>query len=268
MAKIEKALPSLKAALSNDGTSWSQAMLTTDSGPKTAHLNGRCGTIQGFAKGSGMIHPNMATMLGVLITDAQVPPDQLQALLQQAVARSFNRITVDGDTSTNDCVVLMCEGSSTKSFDPQLFAEDLESVCRELALKIVGDGEGARKTIAIRVHGAENEADAETAAKTIAGSLLVKTAMHGADANWGRILAALGRSPISIDPNNVVLQLGPFRLFEAGRPMVFDESEAKTYLQGTQIAMAIQIGAGPGDATVWTCDLSAEYVAINADYRT
>jgi glutamate N-acetyltransferase/amino-acid N-acetyltransferase len=228
--------------------------------------------VGGMAKGSGMIEPRMATMLGYLTTDAAVDPVMLARAVTESSRYTFNAITVDGEPSTNDCVLALANGASgveiTENIYPALF-EGFRAVARELALGVVRGGEGATKLIAITVTGAKTESDAWMAARAIANSPLVKTAIHGGDPNWGRLVAAAGRSGAAFVLDGARVQIGTLVLFESGRP--FDElaPKAADYLTGKDLEIEVNLGTGGShSATVWTCDLSAEYVKINAEYRT
>ncbi|MDH5162630.1 bifunctional ornithine acetyltransferase/N-acetylglutamate synthase [Heyndrickxia sp. FSL K6-6286] len=263
----------------NDPSEFEKAILTTDTFSKHVciqlHIDGKTVTIGGTAKGSGMIHPNMATMLGFITTDAVVKEADLQIALKQVVDKTFNMITVDGDTSTNDMVLLLANQQashqelSIKHPQWQLFMEGLEMVCRSLAKQIAKDGEGATKLIEVQVQGASSCEDAKKVAKSIIGSNLVKTAIFGEDPNWGRIIAAIGYSGAQLNPEHLKVSLGPFTVIEQGLPFPFSEAEAKLYLQQNEV---IQIFAdlygGEGKATAWGCDLTYDYVKINASYRT
>jgi glutamate N-acetyltransferase/amino-acid N-acetyltransferase len=253
--------------------------MTTDLVPKVAAtevtVNGHTVRLAGMAKGSGMIEPNLATMLAVLVTDATVGKDALDSALRQAVARSFNRLTVDGDTSTNDTVLLLASGQSDapviESGTPgyEAFVAALTQLSTDLAQAIARDGEGATKLVEITVVGAASEAEADRAAKTVATSPLVKTAIFGADPNWGRLLMAVGRSGVQVDTDRTALKLGEFRLVEQGEPLPFDVVAANEWLAAsTDVPIWIDLGVGQGEATVWTCDLSYRYVEINAEYHT
>jgi glutamate N-acetyltransferase / amino-acid N-acetyltransferase len=228
--------------------------------------------VGGMAKGSGMIEPRMATMLGYLTTDAAVDQVLLHRALTEACRSTFNAITVDGEPSTNDCVFALANGMSGVVIDDGLYPALLEGfrqASHELALGIVRGGEGATKLVAVTAAGAASDADAWMAARAIANSPLVKTAVHGGDPNWGRLIAAAGRSGASFVLDRARVRIGPLVLFEDGRP--FDEraSQAAAYLKGTTLELEVDLGAGgPHTATVWTCDLTAEYVKINAEYRT
>jgi glutamate N-acetyltransferase/amino-acid N-acetyltransferase len=276
MDKIRSALPLAFAALGNDqGPAAARAIMTTDPFPKEAAarvvIEGREAIIGGMAKGSGMIEPMMATMLGFVTTDASVPPPLLQRALRAAVNTTFNAITVDGECSTNDTVMLLANGSSgaivnEASYDA--FLNGLTAVCRELALAIVRGGEGATKLVTVNVTGAASEAEARTAAKAIANSPLVKTAIHGGDPNWGRLIAVAGRAGVAFELSRAVVTIGSIVLFDHGRPRDEYAPEAAAYLQGKELTVSVDLGSGSAASTVWTCDLSAEYVRINADYRT
>ena len=250
--------------------------MTTDPFPKehSVQVTTEFGAFRvgGMAKGSGMIEPRMATMLGYLTTDAGVDPLMLARAVREASRYTFNAITVDGEPSTNDCVLALANAASgvqiTEQLYPALF-EGFRAVAQELALGIVRGGEGATKLVAITVTGASTDSDAWMAARAIANSPLVKTAVHGGDPNWGRLVAAAGRSGAAFVLDGARVQIGSLVLFENGRP--FDElaPKAADYLQGKDLAIVVDLGTGGGHtATVWTCDLSAEYVKINAEYRT
>ena len=282
VAKLEKGIRQSVARLSKqNGSAAAEAIMTTDTRPKQVALSlelpGGTVTIGGMAKGAGMIHPNMATLLAVLTSDAQVAAPVLQRLLQGAVDRSFNRISVDGDTSTNDSVLMLTNGASSVELESEValarFTEALDRVCLTLAHEIVRDGEGASKLLTLSVVGAPDEEAAVRVAKTIATSLLVKTALAGGDPNWGRVLAAAGRAGLELDPSRLALwigseRLGELQLVEAGEAADWEEADAKTILAGAEITMRLDLGLGEASATVWTCDLTHEYVSINADYRT
>ena len=277
MEKIRAGVPQAVSALASDGgAAAARAIMTTDPFPKdhAVEVTTEFGTFKvgGMAKGSGMIEPRMATMLGYLTTDAAVDPVMLQRALTEAARFTFNAITVDGEPSTNDCVFALANGASgveiNENLYPALF-DAFRAVAHELALAIVRGGEGATKLIAITVTGAATDADAWMAARAIANSPLVKTAVHGGDPNWGRLVAAAGRSGAAFVLDAARVQIGPLVLFEHGRP--FDElaPQAAEYLTGKDLAIEVNLGAGgTHTATVWTCDLSAEYVKINAEYRT
>ncbi|MDL1952060.1 bifunctional ornithine acetyltransferase/N-acetylglutamate synthase, partial [Acidobacteria bacterium ACD] len=255
----------------------SRAILTTDVGPKVAQATyawrGRRGRIVGVAKGAGMIHPDMATMLAFVLTDAPATPAFLKAALVAACAVSFNAISVDGDTSTNDTVLLLASGSlgggeMTSLDEAKGFVESLTKVCRELAWKIVRDGEGASRVMEIAVTGARSARDARLAAHAVATSPLVKTALAGGDPNWGRILAAVGRSGARFSPRKVSLRVGRLALVVAGEPAAYAEKDAARIFRQERVPLAIDLGAGNGTATLLASDLGHDYVSCNADYRS
>ncbi len=277
--KIVAALPSV--ALSEDR--WEPAargIMTTDTFPKgasaTAVIGGVTVTINGIAKGSGMIEPNMATMLAYVATDAAIGRDALDAVLRDVNERSFNAITVDSDTSTSDTLLLFATGGAgnapvTDADDPALadFRIKLEAVMGDLARQVVRDGEGAQKFITVTVDGAEDDAAAKRVAKMIANSPLVKTAIAGEDANWGRIVMAVGKSYEQVDPRRLKVTFGGQVLTENGRVRPgYDEDELTRHLKGREIDIEVDLAVGRGTATVWTCDLTHGYIAINADYRS
>jgi glutamate N-acetyltransferase/amino-acid N-acetyltransferase len=240
-------------------------------------LPGGTVTIGGMAKGSGMIHPNMATMLGVVTTDALIAPELLQEMLGTAVNASFNRISVDGDTSTNDTVLLLANGVSGILIQDEVsrnqFQVALTHLCTQLAHMIVRDGEGATKFVEIQVTGAATEAEAHAIANTIATSPLVKTAFAGSDANWGRILAAAGRAGVAFDQNKAALWIGTavpdeLQLVANGTPTAYQEAAAAAIFAQPEFKIRLDIGAGSQSTIVWTTDLTHEYVSINADYRS
>jgi glutamate N-acetyltransferase/amino-acid N-acetyltransferase len=276
MDKVRGGLPAAFNALGADhGPEAARAIMTTDLWPKESaarfSIGGRDALIGGMAKGAGMIEPMMATMLGFLTTDAAVPTALLDRALREAVDRTFNAITVDGDSSTNDCVLLLASGASGVVVDEAgygAFVEGLTAVCRELALAIVRGGEGATKLVAVNVTGAATSAEARKAAKVIANSLLVKTAIHGGDPNWGRLICAAGRAGVAFDASRAAVTMGPLVLFKDGQPHDELAPAAAEYLKGADLSIGVDLGSGAASSTVWTCDLSAEYVRINADYRT
>jgi len=279
MDKLKNGIPEAFAALSGaHGVQAAQAIMTTDPFPKescvTLAAGGKTITIGGMAKGSGMIGPDMApsaTMLAFVTTDAAVPQALLQRALVEVVDETFNAISVDGDTSTNDAVVVLANGASGATIgdaDYPQFVKALHDVCLELALGIVRGGEGATKLVKVTVSGAVSVGEARTTAKAIATSLLVKTAIHGGDPNWGRLLAVAGRAGVAFDQNRAKVTIGPTVLFADGRPYDDRAPEAAAYLKGKDVAVGVDLGAGDKSAAVWTCDLSAEYVKINAEYRT
>ncbi|MEA5475976.1 bifunctional glutamate N-acetyltransferase/amino-acid acetyltransferase ArgJ, partial [Synechococcus sp. CCY9201] len=287
MDTLVAGLDPLVAALSPEGgAAAATAILTTDLIDKQlaleADLGGRRVRLGGMAKGSGMIHPDMATMLGTLTCDAGVPAELWQAMVRRAVDRSFNAITVDGDTSTNDTYLAFAAGEplSPEHFDA--LEAGLTAVSQHLARAIARDGEGATCLIEVRVEGAADEAGARAMARTICGSSLVKCAVHGRDPNWGRIVAAAGRAGVAFDPEAVALWLGEHQLMAAGQPLAFDRPAASQYLKdraagsylggpgpgGDTVLIRLVVGEGPGQGCAWGCDLSDQYVRINADYTT
>jgi glutamate N-acetyltransferase/amino-acid N-acetyltransferase len=273
---IEQAAPALSA---EGGIDAAQAIMTTDTFPKEGsvqlELSGVTVSLGGMAKGSGMIAPNMATMLAFVTTDVSISPEALRSALRQAVDRSFHRISVDGDTSTNDMVAVLANGlagnrtitTSEDSSYPDFYA-GLEFLLVKLAKMIVVDGEGATKFVEVKVVGAATEAIAVRAARSIANSNLVKTALHGEDANWGRVLAALGYSGISFDDAQVEISFGELPILRKNYFIEFSEAEAKRVLSQKEVTITVNLHQGTSAASFWTCDLSKEYVAINANYRT
>jgi glutamate N-acetyltransferase/amino-acid N-acetyltransferase len=283
MDKIAAGIDALFAPdAARGGAAAARAILTTDTRPKTASVDlstdGRPIALRGFAKGAGMIHPHMATMLAVLTTDLAVTPGELDGLLRAAVTCSFNRISVDGDRSTNDTVLLLASGASglrLEGLDPLTrlaFGGALLHLCTNLARQIARDGEGATRLIEVEVGGARDETEAHQVADAIGRSLLVKTAVHGGDPNWGRILAAAGYSGAFIDAGRMSLAFGPesdaVPVVAAGLPLDFDARAASERLRRDPVRITLDLGLGSARVTVWTCDLSAEYVAINAHYTT
>jgi glutamate N-acetyltransferase/amino-acid N-acetyltransferase len=277
MQKVEPGIRAAVAGLARGrGAEAARAIMTTDPFPKehavTVDTSLGSFVIGGTAKGSGMIEPNMATMLGFLTTDARVPPALLQRALAESARETFNAITVDGECSTNDCLIALASGASGISIDDAsyvAFLEGLREVSRHLALGIVRGGEGATKLIAVSVREAADDDAARVVARTIANSPLVKTAVHGADPNWGRIVAAAGRSGATFDASQMTVRVGHVLLFERGLPHDEAAPEAAKHLQGTDVEIDVSLGTGGnGQATIWTCDLTAEYVRINGEYRT
>ena len=258
-----------------------RAFMTTDTVPKFCaaqlEIGGKTVTVGGQAKGVGMIGPNMApltlhaTMLAFLTTDAQIERALLQKLLERAVSRSFNSVTVDGDMSTNDTAILLASGESNCQITDQnaaLFSVLLEAVCIELSKKIARDGEGATKLIEIQVNGARREADAKKIALTIANSPLVKTAIFGKDPNWGRIAMAAGRAGVDFDAQKLSFSLGEIEMFRAGEPVDSDLKSAEAVLEKENVLISLDLGDGSARWTAWTCDFSYDYVKINAEYHT
>lgn len=261
-----------------DVADFQQAILTTDTFTKQIavemEIGGKMVTIGGAAKGSGMIHPNMATMLGFITTDAHVHQPDLLDALKSVTNQTFNMITVDGDTSTNDMVLVLANGLSETALlhkdHPEwgTFVKGLEIVSKELAKKIARDGEGATKLIEVLTKGAATKPIAKAIGKTIISSNLVKTAMFGADANWGRIVCAIGYSEQPIDPMKLSIHLGHIPVFAKGLPLPFDEEEAAKYLKQENIQIIVDLQDGNESATAWGCDLTYDYVKINGSYRT
>lgn len=279
--RFQQAMPALVSALSPEGfDDVSRAMMTTDTRPKTCCrtllIGGSEVHLFGMAKGAGMIMPNMATMLAFVCTDAQIVYPELQRMVREGVEQSFNRISVDGDTSTNDTVLVMANGAAGNPWlDEQnasgcaLFRQALHEIFSELALQIVADGEGASKLVTIRVEGARSPEEAENGARTIANSPLVKTAFFGQDANWGRIIAALGRSGCRFAPDRVDMYFGDVRLVENGAGQGPEaEAAATEVLRRERFLVRIDLKEGHDSAEIYTCDLSLDYVKINADYRS
>lgn len=269
------------AANSEAGAAAATAILTTDLVAKSHALELQIGTqllrLGGIAKGSGMIHPNMATMLAFISCDVAVPAQQWQAMLGRAADNSFNSITVDGDTSTNDSLIAFAAGPQLEEQYWPLLEAGLNQMCEYLARAITRDGEGASCIIEVLVEGTETNNQARQIARTICGSSLFKTAIHGRDPNWGRIVAAAGRAGVCFDPEAVALWLGPHQLMANGEPLNFDRPAASLYLQtkgsgkyleSDQVDIHLVVGSGSGVGRAWGCDLSAEYVRINADYTT
>lgn len=280
MEKVRSGIAELPARLKGGpegGDDFSQAILTTDLVKKEVcvrlTVGGETVHIAGAAKGSGMIHPNMATMLGFITTDAKVGNEALQKLLGSVTDQSFNMITVDGDTSTNDMVVVMASGLAGDELtsahpDWSSFEAGFRYVGEMLAKAIARDGEGATKLIEVTVAGAETLEAARAIAKTVIGSSLVKSACYGADANWGRIIAAVGRAGYPVNTETVDIRLGDISVLEQSRPVRFDEEKAAEYLKGDLVRIDVQLHMGSAAATGWGCDLTYDYVRINAAYRT
>jgi glutamate N-acetyltransferase/amino-acid N-acetyltransferase len=279
--KMMAAIAPLVDDLSEAGAArFSRAIMTTDRGPKVARAEVKVGWtkchILGVAKGAGMIHPNMATTLGFVTTDVSINRTTLRRMLVRAAEQTFNRVTVDGDTSTNDSIYALASGAATerpvveKSAAGGKFADALTEVLETLAKKIVADGEGAEHLVRIEVQGAKSDGDAVQIARTIASSQLVKTALHGCDPNWGRILAAAGRSGAGFNPDHVSVKIGQVSIFEDGVPVMTAKTEAKaaSAMKRREYTINVVVGRGRGLGHYWTCDLGHEYVRINADYRT
>ncbi|MGZ4787520.1 MAG: bifunctional glutamate N-acetyltransferase/amino-acid acetyltransferase ArgJ [Terriglobales bacterium] len=279
---IEKLVGAIPALLSRRGETdahaaeFARAIMTTDTRPKVAAaevaVKGSRATLLGIAKGAGMIHPNMATMLCYIVTDVKTSPKQLNTALKAAVDRTFNRISIDGDTSTNDTVCLLASGKAgvelgNKKAD-RAFNAALEEICSSLAHQIVADGEGVKHVVRLKIVGAKSEEEADVIARTIAHSPLVKTAWAGADPNWGRILAAAGRSGVAIDPNKIDVFFGTIPVCRRGMAVDFDERAAHDYLSLPSVEITVRLNRGKHDLDFLTCDLTCDYVRINADYRT
>jgi glutamate N-acetyltransferase/amino-acid N-acetyltransferase len=267
-------IPRVAAALSpQGGTDAANAILTTDTVPKQAAVklceftDATC-HIGGMAKGSGMIAPEMATILSVIATDAPVSGAVMKAVLREAVDRTFNRISVDGCMSTNDAVILLATGKAPQPPSLAAFTEGLNAVCADLAEQLVHDGEGATKVLHIAVTGARTEADAVGIGKAIAGSALVKTALAGGDPNWGRILAAMGASPVEFDPDQVTVAFGGVTVCRFGVAVSFDRGQTAVALKGSDVHLTVDLGIGEAEATFLTCDFTCDYVKINAEYAT
>lgn len=279
MEKIREGMKKLEPGdLPENAEAFQTAILTTDTVMKKAcyqtTIDGKTVTIGGAAKGSGMIHPNMATMLAFVTTDANISSPVLQEALRSITDVSFNQITVDGDTSTNDMVIVMASGlAGNKELTPdhpdwENFYEALKKTCEDLAKQIAKDGEGATKLIEVRVNGAKTDDDAKKIAKKIVGSNLVKTAVYGADANWGRIIGAIGHADAAVNPDNVDISFGSIVMLKGSEPQPFSEEEASAYLQNDEIIIEVDLHLGNGTGVAWGCDLTYDYVKINASYRT
>ncbi|MTV49411.1 bifunctional glutamate N-acetyltransferase/amino-acid acetyltransferase ArgJ [Heliobacillus mobilis] len=279
MEKILAGIDSLGCALSPDGGEVaSRAIMTTDLVPKTGKvevvIGGKTVTIGGMAKGSGMIHPNMATMLAFYTTDAAIAPELLQKALTRSVQVSYNMISVDGDTSTNDMALILANGCAgapsidSEGADYEAFTAALTALSIELAKAIARDGEGATKLIEVRVEGAATEADAKKAAMAVVKSSLFKSAVFGNDANWGRVMCAIGYSGANFDPNKVDVYLGSVQTAKQGMALNFSEAEATEALKQKEVVVTVQLHDGDFSAAAWGCDLTYDYVKINADYRS
>ena len=279
--KIFRALPSLsrnRRASARSFAELSLAICTTDTRPKTASasfkMSGKRIHVLGCAKGAGMIHPNMATTLAFVVTDASISPSLLQKTLGDVTSRTFNSISVDGDTSTNDTLLVLANGAAgaaniaKQSKAHRLFTAALEEICGSLARQIVADGEGAQRVIEIEVRGARSESAARKIAETIATSPLVKTAFAGGDPNWGRIFAAAGRAGVKFDPSLVEITMAGIKVLRRGQPLDFNERAASNRLLADRVPILVDLHAGKSRGHYWTCDFTAEYVRINASYRT
>lgn len=283
METVLSGIKGLASALSDSYQSSldaADAILTTDTARKTVtasfEIDGKCVTVTGFAKGSGMIHPNMATTLSFILTDAAVSHNILQTLLGSTVEDTFNMISIDGDTSTNDTCIVLANGASGVNIDSDdkegLFRSALSSVLGELARKLTKDGEGAGRFIEVSVEGAKDKKNAKILARSVVSSNLVKAAFFGSDANWGRILCAMGYSGADFNPEDVDLYFrsakGTIATLKKGTPVVFDEAKAKEILLEKEVEVLVKLGEGEGEAKAWGCDLTYEYVRINGDYRS
>ncbi len=268
--KFRATMAGLRAELQPDNLGASaQAIMTTDTRPKLISTRVGNAVLAGMAKGSGMIEPNMATMLSFLLTDAAIPPDTLQPMLRQAVEQSFNMVSVDTDTSTSDTVILMANGLAG-GVDLTAFQTALNGVCIDLAKEIARDGEGATKLIEVTVTSARDRAQAKRIAKAIVNSPLVKTAVYGADPNWGRLAMAIGKCHEEHDvrPAQVSMSFGETCIYAKGEPLDVDLQPIEAYLRGNEVHVSIDLGINDGQATVWGCDLTEDYVRINAEYTT
>ena len=277
MALIRAAVPKIELAESG-GNAFARAIMTTDTHPKELAVayehGGRTVTIGGVVKGSGMIHPNMATMLAFLGTDAPVETAFLQKAVKESADCSFNMITIDGDTSTNDTVLLLANGAAggavidEGSEEAALFQAALTQLCVSLAKEVVRDGEGASKLFEVTIQGALNDEEARIAARTVAGSSLVKTAVYGSDPNWGRIIAALGRSGATVEEDKLALYVSDVCIMEDGLPVPFFKDSVVLLMKSPEVSFRIHLNLGQGAATAWGCDLSEGYVTINSAYTT
>jgi glutamate N-acetyltransferase/amino-acid N-acetyltransferase len=275
---VTNQLPALVESLSiENAPEVARAIMTTDTFPKScvvrSEVSGKPVYLAGVAKGAGMIHPRLATLLSFLTTDALIGPRTLQNLLRAAVQVSFNRITVDGDTSTNDTVVALASGASAIGVRPgntswAWFLEGLTELCQTLAKMIARDGEGAKKLVVVEVQGARKPSDAERIARAIANSPLVKTAIAGSDPNWGRIICAAGYSGALFDPDKVDIRVNDLLLCREGVDAGFDEASARKELDRKEMTLRLDLHQGKSSAHVWTCDLTHDYITINASYRT
>src|SRR6201987_1443993 len=280
LEKILRALPRItrnRRPAAGSFAELSLAICTTDTRPKTATASFKMAAkrihVVGCAKGAGMIHPNMATTLAFIVTDAAIAPGLLQKTLRDVVSRTFNAISIDGDTSTNDTLLVLANGAAgapaikTGTTAHRAFRKALEEVCHSLALQIVADGEGAQRVIEIEIRGAKTEAGARRISQTIATSLLVKTAFAGGDPNWGRVFAAAGRAGVKFDPDRVDMHMAGFPVLRRGQPLAFNERAASNRLLEKDVHVLLDLHAGRASARYWTCDFTAEYVRINASYR-
>ncbi|MEH6906160.1 bifunctional ornithine acetyltransferase/N-acetylglutamate synthase [Neobacillus drentensis] len=281
LLQMDKVINGIKQILNKEyenENNFMDAILTTDTCIKhTAvqmKIDGVTVSIGGASKGSGMVHPNMATMLGFVTTDANIEQEDLLEVLREVTNQTFNMITVDGDTSTNDMVLVMANGLAennqlTKEHPEwNTFKQGLKIVCESLAKKIARDGEGATKLVEVQVNGGYSQNAASAVGKAIISSNLVKTAIYGTDPNWGRIVTAIGYSGVPVEPNAIKVSIGPFTVFENGLPSNFVEEEVKGYLESENVKLSVELNQGEYSATAWGCDLTYDYVKINASYRT
>ncbi|MFT4412527.1 bifunctional ornithine acetyltransferase/N-acetylglutamate synthase [Fredinandcohnia humi] len=279
MDKIKNGIKMLQPTATKEAAEdFQTAILTTDLVMKKAcyqtTINGKTISIAGAAKGSGMIHPNMATMLAFVTTDANIDSASLQIAMKEVTDVTFNQITVDGETSTNDMVLVMASGmAENEPLTPQhaewkVFVHALHTTFEDLAKQIARDGEGATKLVEVNVTGAVSEVDARIIAKKIVGSNLVKTAIYGSDANWGRIIGAIGHSTATVNPDNVDISIGSIQMLKASQPIAFSEELAKAYLDNSEVVINVDLHIGDGFGTAWGCDLTYDYVKINASYRS
>ena len=283
MDKIEAGVRLSSASLGDDWHAAAEAIMTTDTRPKLASVTVETsqGAVKmaGIVKGAGMIAPNMATMLSVIVSDAKLSLPQAQESLSSATEQSFNRIVIDGDTSTNDMVFLLCNGAGVEvssETDIAAFQAGLNALTRYLAQEVVRDGEGVTKFVTLEIVNAETEAAAHRIGQTIGASMLTKTALYGSDANWGRIVAAAGRADVPFDPDRSSLWVAAgeeatargLLIFEDGTPTDYLEADAAAIMADASITFTLDCGMGAGNATIWTCDLSHDYVTINGDYRS
>jgi glutamate N-acetyltransferase/amino-acid N-acetyltransferase len=274
MEKMEAGIRAIELSKAG-GPDFARAIMTTDTRPKSGAVRFGPYTIAGCTKGSGMIHPNMATMLAFLVTDAPVAGPLLQAELSRSVSRSFNLVSVDGDTSPSDTVLLFSRDADEgvvpidagSKLAPE-FRDALEALCVHLAKEIARDGEGATRLVEASVSGAASDAEAAELVRLFTTSYLLKSAIHGADPNWGRIAAVIGRSTVQVNEPAVTITLCGHRVFQAMRPTEFDPDVVSAAMRADTVTIAVDLGAGTGSATGWGCDLSADYVHINADYHT
>jgi glutamate N-acetyltransferase/amino-acid N-acetyltransferase len=281
LARIARGIADAAGQLTPDGLPRAaEAIMTTDTVPKLAfrrlRVGGRPVHVAGIAKGSGMIEPRLATMLAFLLTDAAVAPPLLRRLLRESADATFNRVSVDGETSTSDTVLLLANGVAGHATlrrpgekGARVLAEALLEVCGELARAIARDGEGATRLVTVRVRGARSDAEAERAARRVANSLLVKTALHGADPNWGRVLQTVGAARVALDLARTEVRLGGVAVFRRGAALgPAARRRAGARLTRPEVSVEVALGVGRGEAALWTCDLSREYVSINAEYTT